>query len=149
MQSLMNNAIGQRIMNAVAAGTSVQNASSVDAKDCDAVTFIALFGTISASAVTTIEVQQSSDDGSADGWSALEGSKSATLTPTTDNNKALVVEIVRPQKRYLRLVVNRATGNAVIDGVFAIKHHLRTSNPALHSTVAGQEVHASPAEGTA
>ena len=149
MQSLLNNAIPQRVMNAVAAGTTVQTSSAVDTKDCDAVTFLAMFGTISASAVTAIEVHQSSDDGVGDAYGALEGSKSVTLVPTTDNNKMLAVEVVRPAKRYLKLVVNRAAGNAVIDGVVALKHHLRTSNPALHSSLAGQEVFASPAEGTA
>jgi hypothetical protein len=145
----MNNHSVERVMNAVAAGTSVQNSASVDCKDCDAVTFIATFGAISASADTYIKIQQSSDNGVADDWTDLEGSKSAVLTPTTDNNKILQATIVRPGKRYLRCVVNRATGNAVIDSVTAIKHNLRTGPASLHSTVAGRELFATPAEGTA
>lgn len=149
MLSLMQNAMAKRVMNAVAAGTSVQNSSSVDMQGFDAVTFVALFGTISASAVTAIKVQQSDDDGGADDWTDLAGTLSTVMTPTTDNNKVLAVEVVRPTKRYLRLVVNRATGNAVIDGVFALKTHPRVSPVTHDTTVLGVEVHAGPAEGTA
>lgn len=149
MLSLMNNANVERVMNAVAAGTTSQTSSAVDCKDCDGVSFVAAFGVISANAVTSVKVQQSDDDGASDAYSDLEGTLSSVLTPTTDNNKCLVVEIVRPRKRYLKLVVNRSTGNAVIDGVVAIKHHMRSAPPPLHSTVAGREVFASPNEGTA
>ena len=149
MLSLAKNAAIKRVMNAVAAGQTVQNSSSVDMSDAECVTFIASFGTISASAVTNIKAQQSDDDGSADDWTDLEDSQGATLTPTTDNSKVLVLEVVRPLKKYVRCVVNRATGNAVIDGVVAIKTHLRVS-PATHdTTVKDANVVVGPAEGTA
>ncbi len=147
MHSDQNNSVVQRVMNGVVAGTSVQTSSTVDCQGCEKVRFIAAFGVISASAVTNIEVHES--DAASSGFTALAGSKSATLTPTTDNNKCLEVEIVKPLKRYLRLIVNRATGNAVIDGAVAIKTMLRNAPPALDATVAGREVHVSPIAGTA
>ena len=45
-----------RVMNAVAAGTSDQNSSSVDMKGFDACQFVVAFGAITASAVTSIHV---------------------------------------------------------------------------------------------
>lgn len=149
MQSLANNASVERIMNAVAAGTTAQTSSAIDCDDCDELMIIAAFGAISANAVTTIKFQQSSDDGVADAYSDLEGTLSETLTPTTDSNKLLVHGLVRPTKRYVKVVVGRSTGNAVIDSVVAIKVKLRTAPPTAHSTVKGVEVFASPAEGTA
>lgn len=146
-QTLTKNADIQRVMNAVAAGTSDQTSSRVDSSDCESVVFIAAFGAITAGAVTSMKVQQSSDDGSTDDYTDLEGT--CVTIPDTASNKVAVIEVKRPQKRDLKLVIDRGTQNAVIDGVFAIKHGLRKAPAALHTTVAGLEVHAGPAEGTA
>ena len=80
--------------------------------------------------------------------SGFGGSVSA-LRLAEKGYKVAVIEVKRPQKRDLKLVIDRGTQNAVIDGVFAIKHGLRKAPAALHTTVAGLEVHAGPAEGTA
>lgn len=149
MLSVLQNTSAKRVMNAVAAGTSVQNSSGVDMSDADVVTFFAAFGVISASAVTNIKAQQSDDDGSSDDYTDIEGSLSVTMTPTTDNNKVLALEVIRPKKKWVRLVVNRATGNAVIDSVLALKSRLRVS-PGVHdTTILGTEVLSGPNEGTA
>lgn len=137
-----------RVMDAIAAGTSDQNSSSVDMQMFEEVTFIAAFGVISGSAVTSIKVQQSSDDGVADGWSDLLGTD---LTVADDDDTSMaVVNIVKPLKRYLRCVVLRATQNAVIDGVIAIQSGAHVK-PTTHdsTTVLGSEIHVSPIEGTA
>ncbi len=67
-----------------------------------------------------------------------------------DDNKLAVLDVYRPQERYVRLVVNRATQNAVIDGVIALQYKGRKA-PVTHdvTTVAGAELHVSPDEGTA
>lgn len=48
----------------------------------------------------------------------LEGSLVGPLADA-DGNKLLVLDVHRPRERYVNCVVNRATGNAVIDGVIA------------------------------
>ena len=66
-----------------------------------------------------------------------------------DGNKMLAVDVFRPRERYVRLVIDRATANAVIDGVIAIQYGARKM-PTTHATsVAASESHTSPAEGTA
>ena len=55
-----------RVSNAVAAGTSDINSSSVDMQGYDAVEFVVLFGAIVATAVTSVKAQQSSDWGGPD-----------------------------------------------------------------------------------
>jgi hypothetical protein len=147
MLSLLKNAIFQRCLNAVAAGTTSQNGTGVEMANAEVVTFVAAFGAITAGAVTGLKAQQSDDDGSADDYTDLEG----TLVSIADDedNKVLVLEVVRPTKKFVRPVVVRGTQNAVIDSVLAIKTHTRVAPTTQGSTVADSESHVSPAEGTA
>lgn len=147
MLSLLNNARIQRCMNAVAAGTTDQNGSGVDTSNAETVTFIAAFGAITAGAVTGLKAQASDDDGSSDAYSDLEG----TLVEIADDedNKILVLEIVRPKSNWVRPVVVRGTENAVIDGVFAVTTKTRVAPVTQGSTVAASKSVVSPAEGTA
>lgn len=136
-----------RVMNAVAAGTSAQTSSAVNMAGFNGCRFIAGFGAITSGAETSIKVQQSSDDGSTDAYSDLEGT-SITVADDHDN-KIAIVDIPKPGKQYLKLVVSRATQNAVIDFVLA-EQYGATAMPITDSTtVLGSEIHASPAEGTA
>ena len=134
-----------RVMNAVAAGTTDQNSSSVDMKSFDSVTFYVSFGTIVAAAVTSVKAQTSSDDST---FNDLKGT-SITVADTNDND-VVALEIVRPLERYIRCTVDRGTQNATIDGIIAVQTRA-DKEPVTHdsSTVVGSEVHASPIEGTA
>ena len=138
-----------RHSNAVAAGTTVITPSAgIDMKGFLACKFVAAFGAIVATAVTSIEVHTSSDDGVADAYTALLGTK--VVVADTDDNKLFYVEVLRPRERYLKLIVNRATANATLDGITAIQSGPE-SIPTTHdsATVGGGETHTSPAEGTA
>lgn len=137
-----------RVSNAVAAGTSDINSSSVDMSGFETVQFIVAFGAITATAVTSIKVQQSSDDGASDTWADLAGS--AQTVADDDDNQIFQVEIHQPRERYLRCVVDRGTANAVIDGIVAIQGGAQKT-PVTHdaTTVGGTELHNGPAEGTA
>lgn len=145
---LLKNVRVDRTMNAVAAGTSDQTSSAVDLKGFDGILWIVLFGTLTAGQVTSIKGQQSSDDGSTDGYSDIEGSASAALADG-DSNKMLLLDIYRPGKRYQKLVIDRGTQNAVIDGVIAIPYHAHNKPVTQGSTVSSSEVLVEPAEGTA
>lgn len=138
-----------RVMNAVAAGTTDQNGSSVDMQGFENVTFIASLGTLTATQVTSLKAQQSSDDGDADAFSDLEDTDSGDLADD-DDDQCIVLTIVKPQKRYVRPVLLRGTANAVIDGIIAIQSG-PAKKPTTHdsSTVALSETVVSPDEGTA
>jgi hypothetical protein len=139
----------QRHSNAVAAGSTVITPSAgIDMKGFDSCLFVVAFGAIVSGAATSIEVHQSSDDGVADGYSALLGSK-VTVADDQDN-KLAYVEIVRPAKRYVKCIVNRATQNATVDGIVAILSNGKKA-PTTHdsTTVVGGETWSTPAEGTA
>lgn len=134
-----------RVNNAAAAATTDINTSSVDMAGYEGVRFTVLFGAIVAGAVTSIKAQQSADDST---FNDLAGS--AITVADDDDNQAFVIDVWRPVDRYVRVVVDRGTQNATVDGVIAEQYGPRVLAPTNDATtVGGQEVHASPAEGTA
>ena len=137
-----------RHSNAVAAGTStITPGSGIDMQNFESCLFMILWGAIVSGGVQSVEAHQSSDDGGSDAYTALLGSK-VTVTDT-DDNKITYVDVVKPRERYLKLIVNRATQNATVDGIIAIQYGPRKMPITQDSTVSGGETHVSPAEGTA
>ncbi|CAB4192401.1 hypothetical protein UFOVP1236_32 [uncultured Caudovirales phage] len=127
-----------------AAGTSAITSTAVDTQTFEGVRFLVMIGPVVAGAVTSIKIQQSDDDGVADGYSDLLGT-SQTIADDADNTH-IYVDIYRPGKRYLKLVVSRATQNATIGGVIA---ELYAHDTLPVTQVATGETFISPAEGTA
>lgn len=143
-----NQESGIRVLNAVAAGTSAQTSSVIDTRGYDGVKIYSAFGAITAGAVTSVKLQQSSDDGSADAYSDIEGS--SVTVADDDDNQVVIHDLHRPQKPYIKVVISRAAQNAVIDGVTAIRYSARklpTSDDS--ATIVSRKLLVSPAEGTA
>ncbi len=137
-----------RVMNAVAAGITDQNSTVLDMQGYDGVMFVAAFGTLTATQVTSIKAQQGAlPDGS--DMIDLAGTAVGPLADA-DGNKCLVLDVYRPQERYVRCVVDRGIANAVIDGIIAVQYSARLM-PTVHdaTTIAASELQVSPAEGTA
>jgi hypothetical protein len=134
----------------VAAGTTDQTGTGIfmgGPDGFDSVIFVYWLGTITSGAVTSAKAQQSSDDGSGDDYTDLAGS-SQTIADTK-SGKIFLLEIVRPEKAYVRPYIDRGTQNAVINGILAIQFHSR-SRPAIQSTdIAGSVILVTPPEGTA
>lgn len=147
----MNSANGEktiRVMNGVVAGTTAQTSSAIDTQGYDGVKIYSLFGAITAGAATSVKVQQSSDNGSADAYADLAGT--SVTVADDDDNQVVVHDIYRPRERYLKVVISRATQNAVIDGVVAVLYNaIKKPTTDDSSTVVARETHVSPAEGTA
>lgn len=133
-----------RVSNAAAAGATDVNCTSVDMEGFDGVLFVALLGTLTATQVTALHAQQSTDNSS---FADLEGSEAGPLADG-DSNKCLVVDVCRPAERYVRAVVDRATANAVIDGVIAIQYRARSRATAHATSVAFSTSVVEPDEGT-
>lgn len=135
-----------RVSNAVAAGSTDVNTTGVLMTGYESILFITAFGTLTANAVSGCHLEGSDDDGSTDAYSALEGS-GITIADDKDNGLVLV-ECVKPLKKYIRLVVDRATANAVIDSVVALQYNARKEPVTQPASVVGSGVTYSPAEGT-
>jgi hypothetical protein len=137
----------QRVSNAVAAGTTAINSSVVDTARFEGVLFLVMMAAIVAGAVTSIKLQHG-DAADLSDAADLEGTSVAVAD--SDDNKIVYLDVKRPLKRYVRVVVSRATQNAAIDGIVAIGYGAGVIPPTHDvATVAGGEVHVGPAEGTA
>ena len=138
-----------RCKNAVAAGTTdITDATGVDTSGFNGVAFLVHFGTITGSAVTSVKLQQSDDDASADDYTDIEGS--SVTVADTQSNKICIVSIMKPLKKYVRAYVDRGTQNAVVDSITAILLDPRVAPVTQDSTVmATSDESASPSEGTA
>ncbi len=148
MMNLLKDVKLTRVMNGVAAGTTVQNGSTLDMSGWDGVLFIAMLGTLTATQVTSLKAQQGNQSNLSDA-ADLAGTLVGPLADG-DSNKCLVLDVYRPTDRYVRCVVNRATANAVIDGVLAVQYRGKKAPVSQDTaTIAFNEQHVSPAEGTA
>lgn len=104
-----------RHINAVAAGTSNQLATAgIDTQGYDAYRFVALLGTLTATQVTSLSAYEC--DTLAGSYTLVAGATTAAAADG-DSNKMLILDVFKPQKRFIKAQVNRATANAVIDGV--------------------------------
>ncbi len=129
-----------------ASGTTTITSSAVDTMGFANCTFLVPLGPIVGTAVTSIKVQQSSDDAATDTYDDLTGS--GQTIADTDDDGLKYVDIYRPQKRYLKLVVTRGTANATIGGVIAILSNPR-KHPVTHGALVVGEQWLGPAEGAA
>lgn len=137
-----------RVLNATAAGTTDVNCTGVDTEGFDSVEFVGLFGALTATQVTALHAQYSDDNGSSDGWSDVAGTSTGPMGDDDDND-CLRLEISKPAKRYVRCVVDRATENAVVDGVIAILRGPSKADITEDATVIAATSLTAPAEGTA
>ena len=135
----------------VAAGaTDVTDCKVIDMQNFDGVRFVVGFGTITAGAVTSINVKQAdakTSDTALTSGQDLAGTK--VTVPDDGDNKLYIVDVYRPQKRYVQLHIDRATQNAVVDLAIGEQYNARKVPVTQNADVNAHEVHASPAEGTA
>lgn len=125
IQSLLKESKIDKIFNDNAAGTDdTLNGDILDLQNCDSVTGIVALGDVTATAVVTLKAFTGDESDLGDG--AYE-TVTATVTAdaTSADDKLLVLDVIKPAKRYVRFDVVRATANAVIDAGVAIRYNYR------------------------
>lgn len=125
----------------VAADTAITG-STIDTLGFTGCLFIVQTGTVTASAVTSFKVEHS-DSSDMSGNADILGT-SQTIADT-DDNKVFYLDIHKPVKRYLRLLLSRGTANAAVSAMALV---YGPSDAPFTQTATG-ETHASPASGTA
>lgn len=133
-----------------AAGAADITSSAVDMAGYEGCLFLVAFGAIVTNGVQSIKLQQSDDDGASDGYSDLLDT-SQTVADDKDNT-SFVIDVKRPQKRYLKLIVSRATQNSTVGVVYAIPYGKKFKGGSLASSgtaISGAERFNFGAEGTA
>ena len=132
-----------------AAGATDVNGSTIDTAGYTGVMFILDVGTLTATQVTSMRAQQGAASDASD-MADLEGSIAGPVADT-DGQRYLVIDLFRPLKRYVRVVVDRATANAVLNGGVAILYGARdmpVTNAAAAGGIAFSKTLVTPAEGT-
>ncbi len=129
-------------------GNADRNGAGLDMSGYESVLMIVKFAAIAAGAVTSIKAQQSDDDGVADAYSDLAGTGVAVAAD--DDNQIFYLDIVRPQKRYVRLVIDKDAANNAAEEAIYLQYDARV-RPVVNNVadkVTG-ELHVSPDEGAA
>ena len=134
---------------AVGAGqTDITDATAADTAGYEGVRFTFSFGAITAAAVTSVAAASLATSSPTPGTDDIAGSK--ITVPDTADDKIFILDIYKPRLRYVRPFVKRATQNAVLNSIIAeLYGHTGLQPIAKDATVASQELHVSPANGTA
>lgn len=120
-----------------ATGTSAVNTDSVDMTGYDGVMFVGALAT--ANAGNSVNLAQSSDDST---FADLAGTAQVPAT----SGDLVAIDLFRPTDRYVRAEIVRAGATTVTETFYAIQYRGRK---APVTSIATQETHVSPAEGTA
>jgi len=94
------------------AGTTGVNLTTVDTLGYAGYRICVLLGALTTNQVTSLKVQEFDTDTSGS-YADVTGAVTAAAADA-DAGKLLILEVYKPQKRWIRPVVNRATANAVI-----------------------------------
>lgn len=137
-QSLLKDCKITRVENAAAAGTSEIKTDVLDMTGYDGVLFIAILGDVTDTSVLTLTAKENTanSDSSPTPTAVTDGATAAhTATAADADNKMLVVDVVRPSKRYVFASLTRTTANAVVDAIIAIQYRARDLPVTQGSTV--------------
>lgn len=129
-----------------AAGTSDITGSTIDTAGFEGVRFVVSFGTIAATGVQGLRVQQGAASDMSD---AADLAGTAVAVADDEDNTLAIVEVHRPRERYVRCIVDRATANATVNIGIAELYGPAKMPVTQHADVPNSEIHGSPAEGTA
>lgn len=130
-----------------AAGTTDINGTILDMAGWEGVLMEVTFGAITASAVTNVHAEQ---DSSSSMTSAADLAGTGQTVADTDDGDIFLIDLYRPLERYVRVVVDRGTANAVVAGATYIQYGGANAKlPPSNGSTVNAEQHSSPAEGTA
>lgn len=125
---------------AKAAGVDdITDGNIVDLANCDSIMGIAVLGEVTAGSVVTLKAYCGDAANLSDG---AYKTTTATITAAgndTDNNM-LVLDVIKPGKRYVRFDLVIDTQNAVVDSILAISYNHRNVPVAQGSEIADSAI---------
>ena len=102
---------------ASAAGVTQVVGSTIDTLGFDSITILANVGAVTATGTATLKLMGGEAANGSD-KAAIEGA--SVIATDADGNKKLVIEIHRPDQRYITPVIDRTTANSAIVSIEAI-----------------------------
>jgi hypothetical protein len=110
------------VENSVVAGKATTVGEIIDTAGFGAACFIYKLGAVTDAAAVTLKIYQDSD--SAMGTvKELSGASAAIASASSDSDQFLVVDVIRPSKRYLRPTIVTADQDVEIDSAFCILYN--------------------------
>lgn len=128
-----------------AAGQTAVNSDIIDTADAEGVAFLVQMGAITAGGVQSLRLVHGDAANLSD---AADVAGSNQTIAVASANTLFYVDVRKPTKRYVRLIVSRATQDSTVQSIAAIVYGARSQNPAQGANVSG-EAHVSPVSGTA
>lgn len=129
-----------------AAGTTDINGTTLDMSGYEGVLMIAYMGAITSGAVTNVHAEQGAESDLSD---AADLAGTGITVAADDDEQIFIIDLYRPTDRYVRLVCDRGTQNAVVAGAVYVQYNARKPPVTQNVTDAvTYELHVSPAEGT-
>ncbi|MBM2293757.1 hypothetical protein JQX09_17650 [Sulfitobacter pseudonitzschiae] len=108
---------------AAVAGTTTITTSVIDTQGYDSVAIIAMTGDVTDTSVLTLTAQAGDESDGSDAVDLTSAIATFTADATSGDNKLLIVDLHKPNARYVRATLDRATANAVVSGVIAILYN--------------------------
>lgn len=130
-----------------ASGTADREGAALDMQGFDGVLMIVKFAAIAAGGTNSIKAQQGAVSTLSDAADLLG---TAQAVADDDDNQIYIIDVYRPQERYVRLYVDKDTSNACAESAIYVQYGAK--DLPVVQTVANAvtyELHVSPAEGTA
>lgn len=116
--SLLKEAKVTRVSASAAAGQTDVTSSAIDTKGFEGCLFVVAMGSIAGGAVTSAYVAQCDTSGGS--YTELDGTR--LTIADDDDGKLVLLDVKQPTERYLKCVVDRATQDAVVDGIIAVQY---------------------------
>ena len=136
--SLLKKCLFDYVGAAVAAANSTDaNSSRLDMAGWDGVVFLTTITDSVATGVATLKVEANTAD-SDSGMAAISGAVATATSAANDdlNGQLLIVDVYRPQKRYVQGVRTSATANVAFGEILAIRYRGRKAPVTQGATVA-------------
>lgn len=121
--NLLKNVKVDQILGYYAAGTTKRTSDIIDMAGYDGVLFVAEFGTLIEAGTIDVYPEQNTANTTV-GMAELAGTSAYTVTAAAAalTKSCILVDVYRPQERYLQCNITPASQNAVICGITAIRY---------------------------
>jgi hypothetical protein len=121
MHNLTDNVKIDQALGYYAAAQNKVTTDILDMAGYDGVVFIAGFGTLIENGTLDVYPEQNTAN-SASGMAEIAGTAAYTVAAAALTKSCIIVDVYKPQERYVQCNITPATQNAVILGIVAIRY---------------------------
>lgn len=127
IESLLKNSAFDKVLGNTAAGTGdTLNGDILDLAGFDSVCFVAVTGDVVNTAVGTLKAYCGDASNVSDGAYAT-ATATFTATASSADDKLVILDVIRPGKRYIRADFVRATANIPVESIIGIRYNAKTN----------------------